>query len=260
MTIKIAVDAGHGINTAGKRTPDNEREWTFNNKVLLAFVEHVTKYENVQVLRIDDPTGKTDVPLNDRTKKANSWGADIYISFHHNANTGKWGTWTGVETYVYSTSNTKSMELAKAIHGKYVQAMGLKDRGIKTGNFAVIRDTKMPSILLEGGYMDSTIDIKKMRDNSVLTKAGQAVADGVVELFKLKLKKDIKGVDLIVSEQTLNAAQEAVKNKAVKLGITDGKNAFREANQYYVWNALIPAYEKIQELQKEINDLKARLK
>lgn len=69
-----------------------------------------------------------------------------------------------------------------------------------------------------------------------------------------------KGDEIIVSEQTLNAAQEAVRKKAIGFGITDGKNAFREANQYYIWNALIPAYEKIQALEKEIKELKAKIK
>lgn len=61
--VKIAIDAGHGINTPGKRTPDDEREWSLNNKVALAAIAKLNTYQNVQILRLDDPTGKTDVPL-----------------------------------------------------------------------------------------------------------------------------------------------------------------------------------------------------
>ena len=92
---KIAYDAGHGFNTVGKRSPSGEREWSFNNKVVLAFEREMKKYNNVQLLRTDDPTGRTNVPLATRVSKANSWGADIYISFHHNAFQGKWGNHTG---------------------------------------------------------------------------------------------------------------------------------------------------------------------
>ncbi|MBB4826336.1 N-acetylmuramoyl-L-alanine amidase [Sporosarcina luteola] len=96
--VKIALDAGHGINTPGKRSPDDEREWSFNNNVLLACATALQQYEGVQILRLDDPTGKTDVPLKTRTDKANKWGADALVSIHHNALTGKWHSGGGAET------------------------------------------------------------------------------------------------------------------------------------------------------------------
>lgn len=186
MTFKIAVCAGHGFNTAGKRTPDDEREWTFNDKVLVAFIKEISKYEGVEVRRYDDPTGRTDVPLSTRTNGANSWGADIYISFHHNANTGRWGTWTGVETYRGSSAN--SIRLAQLIQPELVKAYGLRDRGVKTKNLHITNRTEMPVVLLEGGFMDSTIDIVKLRDDNVLRNAGIGVAHAVVEYAGLKEK------------------------------------------------------------------------
>lgn len=182
---KIAVCAGHGYNTPGKRTPDHEREWSFNDKVVRAFISEMSKYD-VEVRRFDDPTGKTDIPLYVRTNNANKWGADIYISFHHNANTARWGNWTGVETFVYTNPNPKSIELAKCVHPYMVKTYGLKDRGIKRGNLHIVRETKMPAILVEGGFMDSTIDIVKLRDDDVLKNAGVGIATGVVQYAKLK--------------------------------------------------------------------------
>lgn len=198
MAFKVAVDAGHGINTPGKRTPAGEREWTFNNVVALALIAELQNYEGVEVLRVDDPTGRTDVSLNSRAAKANSWGADVYVSIHHNANTGKWGTWTGTETFVMQGSSGASgaMKLARAVHPELVKAMGLKDRGIKQANFAVLRQTKMPAILTEGGYMDSTIDIVVMRNDSKLRLAGANIAKGVASYGNLKRKSggDVKPV------------------------------------------------------------------
>lgn len=194
--MKIAICAGHGgykslnpkiYSTPGKRTPDGEPEWEFNNKLVLAFMEEIKKYEGVEVLRLDDVTGKTDIPLSTRTKKANDWKADIYISFHHNANTSNWGAWTGVETFHWP--NGKSLSLAKIVHPYIVKAYGLRDRGLKDGSHLwIIKNTKMPSILIEGGFMDSTIDIKKLRDDKVLKEAGIGVAKGVAEYGNLKLK------------------------------------------------------------------------
>lgn len=186
--VKIALDAGHGLYTAGKRTPDDEREWSFNSKVLLAAAERLNAYDNVQILRLDDPTGKTDVPLRERTNKANAWGADVLISIHHNALAGRWHSGGGVETYTQTTSQKASKEIAAAIHQRTVKAMGLRDRGLKTANFHMTRESKMPSVLSEGGFMDSTVDIVAMRNESKLKAQGVAIAEGLAAHFKLKLK------------------------------------------------------------------------
>ncbi len=189
MADKIVVfDAGHGINTAGKRTPDGEREWTFNNKVTLSAIKQLNTYAGVKVYRTDDPTGKTDVSLTARTNKANKLGANVLVSIHHNANTGKWGTWTGTETYTYLGKWADAEKLAKIVQGRLVKAYGLRDRGTKKKDLHMLRESKMTAILTEGGYMDSTIDIKKLRDGKVLEKAGIAIADGVAEFLGLKKK------------------------------------------------------------------------
>lgn len=132
--VKIVLDAGHGINTSGKRTPDGEREWSFNSKVLLACSARLNKYQDVQILRLDDSTGNTDVPLATRTNKANAWKADALVSIHHNAFDGKWGSHGGVETLVQEiTASKASKDIAAIIQSRIVQAMGLRDRGGEIG-------------------------------------------------------------------------------------------------------------------------------
>ncbi len=192
MTKVIAIGAGHGYNTPGKRTPDGEREWSFNNKVVGAAIDYLKKYEDVKIVRLDDPSGKRDVPLSERTDKANQANADVLVSYHHNANTGNWGTWGGTETYTY-VGNWKGAEaLAKEVHNRVVKAMGLRDRGLKKANFHMLRESKMSAILVEGGFMDSKTDIKKMRDDNVLKKVGQAVAEGIADHLNLKKKPEPK--------------------------------------------------------------------
>jgi len=187
VVLKIGGCAGHGINTAGKRTPDGEREWSFNNKVWLAFERTLKLYEGVVVKRFDDPTGATDVPLDKRTSGANAWGADLYVSFHQNAFQSKWGTHTGTETYTWGSG--KSLEIGKLIHQAMLSAFGLRDRGVKDGKHLwIVKATKMPAVLSEGGFMDSTIDIKKLLDDKVLAKAGENVAHAVAKAYGRKLK------------------------------------------------------------------------
>ena len=193
--IKIGWDAGHGgfkdatrkvYTTQGQRTPDGEPEWVFNDIVGRAFANELALYEGVVTKRFDDPSGKTDVPLGVRTNRANAWNADYYISFHHNTNMGRWGNWTGVETYVYTAHQPKSMELAEALHPTVVEAYGLKDRGIKKRNLHIVRETKMPAVIIEGGFMDSVIDINKLRDRDVLENVGRMVAQALATHIGLK--------------------------------------------------------------------------
>jgi len=207
MSFKIAYDAGHGLNTPGKQTPDGEKEWSFSNKVVLAFEKEMQNYENVELLRTDDPTGKIDVPLKTRTDKANKCGADIYISFHQNALNGKWGSWTGVETF-YSKGSTKGKKLAELVNPAVVKAYGLRDRGLKTNNLHITRETKMPAVLIEGGFMDSTIDIKKLRDDAVLANAGKHVAQAVTKYAGLRRKEVEKRLNS--SQNTVNRSDEAM--------------------------------------------------
>ena len=191
MTKLVYFDAGHGLHTPGKRTPDDEREWSFNNKIALAAERHLeSTYDGVVAYRTDDVTGKTDVPLKDRVNKANAKKADVFVSIHNNALAGKWGDHGGTETYIATpaSSNPKSMALAREVHPRMVKAFGLKDRGIKAGNLYVVMNTKMPAILVEGAFMDSRTDIKKLRDDKTLEKAGQAIADGIAAYLGLKKK------------------------------------------------------------------------
>jgi N-acetylmuramoyl-L-alanine amidase len=112
---KIILDAGHGFHTAGKRTPDGKREWSFNNIQLLYCKKFLEKYENVEILRTDDHTGTTDISLNDRVKKANAFMGDVFVSFHNNALTNKFGHHQGMETFIYNNSQ-KSSPFQKLFH------------------------------------------------------------------------------------------------------------------------------------------------
>lgn len=200
--IKITVDGGHGsykdssrnvYATPGKRTPEGIPEWEFNNKVVKAFINFLSNYENVAVLRVDDPTGKTDIPLKDRVNRAKSWGSQAHFSIHHNAMRGAWfETAGGIETFVRTGTKhyNESLKLAKLTHPKYVEAMGLRDRGIKfTSDLYMLGDSiGCPAILTEGGFMDSRVDRKAMDSDAKLKAQGEAIGKGAVSYFGLKMK------------------------------------------------------------------------
>lgn len=236
MAIKFAYDAGHGFNTAGKRTPDGEREWTFNDKIARAFANELSQYEGAELKRFDDATGKTDVSLKTRTDGANAWNADYFLSFHHNAVTGKWGAHGGVETFVYTSASAKSTALANAVHPALVQAYGLRNRGVKRANLHIVRETKMPAILIEGGFMDSTTDIVKLRDDKVLAEVGVAIAKAVAKHCGLKRKQAVvvapvapKNNPVTLTENQRKFARSIIRH-AVKSGVFTSAHA--DADSY----------------------------
>lgn len=189
--VKIAVSAGHGGYgvTPGKRGPDGKFEWIWNNAAAIEFIQHLKNFENVQTIRVDDPTGRTDIPLADRVRKANLWGADIYVSFHHNAMGSVWvAHGLGIETFRSDrvSASSSAGKLQAAIHPRIVDAMGLKDRGQKTAPFYELRYTKMPAVLLEGGFMDSRVDRSAMDKAVKIQGQGIAAAEGAGAYLNLR--------------------------------------------------------------------------
>lgn len=206
--VKIVIDAGHGFDTPGGCSPADEREWLFNNKVVLAIIAKLQTYEGVEILRVDDPTGKSDVPLKIRTNKANEWEADVYVSIHHNALTEESGEHSGIETYTMNqlTEHQESQEIAATVHPRIMKLMSLRNRGVKQVNFHVLRELAMPVILTEGGFMDSIVDIIKLRDEQYLKAEGEAIAVGLAADMNLMPKSSrINSVDKPTSKELIDA-------------------------------------------------------
>lgn len=200
--VKKVIDAGHCMNTPGKRTPAGEPEWSFNNKVVVAAIAELNRYEGVQILRLDDPNGLTDIPLTTRTNRANQWGADLVWSKHFNAMTGVWGNHGGTETFTCNRSkpqNAESVKVARVLHQAMLKAWGLRDRGLKTANFHMVREPNCPAVLTEGGFMDSTIDIEIMRDDLKLAQGGREMARALANYYGLKIKDGNRKVEVAVS-------------------------------------------------------------
>ena len=130
--ITIVLDAGHGYNTAGKRTPDGQREWSMNSKVATYVEQKLAKYEGVQVRRVDDTTGAKDISLTERMKSVKTIMPDLFVSIHHNANTSVWGNWTGVEAYAHPLAPKVDKDLATKAAKYLSESTGLKNRGMKT--------------------------------------------------------------------------------------------------------------------------------
>lgn len=194
MAFKIALDAGHYRNTPGKRClkkldPNETREWVLNDRVARYFAEAAQQYEGVELLRVDDPTGKKDVSLANRCKAANNWGADMYHSFHHNAGING-GSGGGLVVYSYK-NGTKGAEYRDEIYNACIKAGGLKGNRaepIQAYGFYVLKHTNAPAVLTEYGFMDSKVDVPVILTESFAKKMGYATMEGIAKAAGLRKK------------------------------------------------------------------------
>lgn len=187
MAIKIALDAGHGLKTAGKQTPDGIKEWNLNDKVRDKVAAILLEYD-CELLHTDNDEGGTDESLTSRRKKYVSAGANAFVSIHHNAYTGDWNGATGVEVYTDKNPTAEDTKLANIIFDRLIKYTGLRGRGVKKASFTVINQNTIPAVLCEGGFMDGTEDYKVITSDAGQTAYAKAVAEGIIEFLGLKKK------------------------------------------------------------------------
>jgi N-acetylmuramoyl-L-alanine amidase len=175
---KVVIDAGHGGKDPGAKTASGLYEATFNLSIVLKVKELLDKESRIQATytRTDDsyPT------LQERVDIANKLKADAFVSIHANSYT---AATNGTETY-YNRADSKPF--AQIMHKYLVKATGLKDNGVRFGDFKVIRETTMPAILIESGYLSNATDAKALFDSAVQSRIAAAIVSGIKEQLKLQ--------------------------------------------------------------------------
>lgn len=193
---KIALGAGHGIHTAGKRClkaldPNETREWWLNDRICDYIESALKEYDGYSLLRLDDSDdGEENVPLATRTNNANAWNADFYLSIHHNAGING-GSGGGIVAYMYpgASAVTKAWrdELYDALIA-HTRLKGNRSAPKATGNYFVLRETKMPAVLLELGFMDSKTDVPIILTDKYAQQCAAAIVEVLVKRGGLKKK------------------------------------------------------------------------
>ena len=226
---KIYIDPGHGgANpgaTYGKR---KESEDVFALAQTVA--DRLSAVPDIAVKL--SRTADTDPELDARTKEANAWGADYFISIHRNAFVPNRAS--GIEAWIYSKAaiNGDAYQKAQRIVDALSTVTGLKNRGVKLGapkyrDYAVNRDSKMTSCLVEVGFVDND------KDNAAFDRTFDAMADAIAEAvcvntgLKYVRKGDVDGngtVDVNDARTVLRAAVglEKLSPDAEKRADTDG--------------------------------------
>ncbi len=184
----IVIDPGHGGEDDGTKSLVKpfykEKFLTLSTARLLRDYLKQLGYE-VQMTRNEDIF----IPLSTRAVKANEVNPSLFVSVHYNSAPSPEAH--GIEVFFYQSEEDKertkqSRELAAIVLDEVVQFTQAKSRGVKKGNFAVIRETDMPAILVEGGFLTNQQEMEKIKDPSYLKKLAWGIAKGVDKFLNRK--------------------------------------------------------------------------
>ncbi|MDF2571789.1 MAG: cell wall hydrolase/autolysin [Sporomusa sp.] len=179
----IVVDPGHGGSNPGA-VANGTRESDHNLAVSLALQDKLRKAgAKVVMTRTADKTvapegSSLSKELQKRVDIAEANQGDLFVSVHANSNPDK--KIAGAMTFF---SQSGSEPLAKDIQSALVNATGAKDRGVHAATFHVLRNTSMPSVLVETGFLTNAEEATLLRNNAYRSKIVQGIFDGVVQFF-----------------------------------------------------------------------------
>ncbi|RKD21490.1 hypothetical protein BEP19_14770 [Ammoniphilus oxalaticus] len=184
------LDAGHGGKDPGAvghgiREKDIVLDLTLRTGRLLESMGADVRYTRVSDVFVS---------LENRASLANQCKADVFVSLHNNsfdANS------NGFESYIYETINGgRTATIQNLIHEKVLEVFlseGVRDRGQKKKDLAVLRLTKMPALLIEYGFISNAKEAALLKDSAFLDRLAKATAEGIGEVMGLsKLPKEEK--------------------------------------------------------------------
>ncbi len=191
--ICIAVDDGHGKETAGKRTPrfadgSYMPENDFNAGVADMLMPMLNRcgFRTVAVAAED-----TDTPLSVRVRRANQAKADAYISIHANAFGNGWNDANGVESWIYDKADAKTVRLGELVQKELIQATKRKDRGLKkSGSLYVLNATHMPAVLVECGFMTNREEAQLLLSNAYRKDCAKAICKALCSYFGVAYQEE----------------------------------------------------------------------
>lgn len=186
MARKIFLDPGHGGKDGGAQGNGlSEKELTLQ---IAEGVKKIleTEYDGAEVTMTRDDDRFLE--LSERADLANRAGAKVFVSFHINSASGNNGD--GFETYIYSGRVSDETQAFQNVIHKAVQQQApfFDDRGKKRANFAVLRETLMPAVLTENGFINNPGNASQLKQSANLQKLSRGHAIGIAEFVGLKKK------------------------------------------------------------------------
>ncbi|MDE4542250.1 N-acetylmuramoyl-L-alanine amidase [Thermoanaerobacterium sp. R66] len=215
----VCIDPGHGgTDPGGCSNGLREKDLTLDISLRL---NNLLKNYEVDIILTRDKD--IDVGLLQRANMANSANVDFFISIHINAGGG-----SGFESYRHPAASDKTASIQAIIHrtiANLYESNNFIDRGEKTKNLAVLRETKMPAILVENLFIDSVKDANFLREENNRQAIAQSICNGIVQAFGLKQKTKYNPLDTVIDafvKAGIITSQEYWKQNAVEGKQCDG--------------------------------------
>ncbi|WP_313168076.1 GBS Bsp-like repeat-containing protein [Streptococcus parasuis] len=188
----------------------------------------------------------------ERSQMANQSNADLFISIHFNATGLPSSDATGIETYWYQydpeyqpkinatmhndpTRLAESEILANQVQTSLISGTGAVNRGVRRDTFAVLRETAIPAILVELGFLDNPTELQKIKQDSYHTKLAAALAKGIVEWYAA-----VGGTS--TSVQVAPASSQAQMVTKVTSTVSDTQMT---ASQQKFFNTILPQAQQV---------------
>ncbi|MBA4602494.1 N-acetylmuramoyl-L-alanine amidase family protein [Thermoactinomyces mirandus] len=186
MGAYVVIDPGHGGKDQGA-----SGFGLAEKNVVLSISQRINhffgQYEGVSVslTRWDDRF----LELSERADFANARKCDLFLSIHNNAAS---ESASGFETFIHPNAASRTAQYQNILHSavmNYLKQYNIKDRGKKRANFAVLRETTMPAVLIENLFITNQKENQLLRDPKFLDGLAEAVVEGVAKIFGLKKKQ-----------------------------------------------------------------------
>ena len=184
--MKVCIDPGHGGYDPGAVGPTGLREKDVALQIALQVGQRI-QAAGIQVAytRTSDAVSwpaNINQDLAVRSQIANQTGADLFISVHLNSGS---STAHGTETY-YLQFGGQGEQAARLVQSNLTSVLGLTDRGVKTANYYVLRNTTMPAVLVETAFISNPQEEALLRTAAFQEAAAQAIASGICKYFGVR--------------------------------------------------------------------------
>ncbi|MEM9903745.1 MAG: DUF3747 domain-containing protein [Cyanobacteria bacterium P01_D01_bin.44] len=175
--VLVMIDPGHGGRDPGAVGIGGLQEKELNLWISQRVQQRLADQGiQARMTRSDD----RELDLQPRVDIAERANATIFVSIHANAISLSRPDVNGLETYYYSSG----IGLARTIHNRVLRQTDLRDRGVRRARFYVLRNTSMPAVLVETGFVTGREDVARFRNLSERQQIADAIADGVVDYLR----------------------------------------------------------------------------
>lgn len=252
--VKIAIDAGHGSETAGKRTPDGYKEHWINVKTAY-YCEQLLQQHGIETVRIAwndlNATDDSNIELTTRQNQIKAAGCDYAISMHANAH-GNGASYTsaeGVSTHIHNqvAKRGDSQSMATFIQNELIKGTPQKNRGVVPQELAMCNCQRMnvkAACLIEIAFMTNHREAELMKTDAFCKEQGEDVAKGILKYLNIPIQNSTTVIETVKTGNTTLITNNTNPNLIFTIGQKvklqkDAKYIGGKAPANWVYNATL---------------------